>query len=198
MATRKEKAEEKRKKLIEAALDLFQSEGYFQTDIRKIAAKANIGLGTFYNYFKTKKELYLTIFQQEYLSVGMNTYSEDMLEILNQLSLKQLTAFIIRKHYESHTHSQLFYRETAALIALDDDVRHLNDQLEQQMISHFLTIINSKKSEIKELNPERSLRIIFNALEENIHSLLEVNDQNEIDETLAELTEMVYLYLVKK
>jgi AcrR family transcriptional regulator len=49
--------QEKRRLIIDTALELFAKEGYHVTSISKIAKKANISKGLLYNYFNSKEEL---------------------------------------------------------------------------------------------------------------------------------------------
>lgn len=59
MGIREENKKYYRDKIIIAAKEVFTSQGYDNTTIEKIAVKAGIGLGTAYNYFKSKEELFI-------------------------------------------------------------------------------------------------------------------------------------------
>ena len=62
--TRKEERKEKRKeKIFKAAVWCFNKKGYYETTIDAIAAKAKVSKGSIYYYFKSKKELFLELFQ---------------------------------------------------------------------------------------------------------------------------------------
>ena len=52
---------EKKRVIMDAALDLFANDGFHATSISKIAEKANISKGLMYNYFESKEELLNTI-----------------------------------------------------------------------------------------------------------------------------------------
>ena len=49
--------EEKKRLIMEVALELFANEGYHTTSISKIAKKAGISKGLMYNYFESKEDL---------------------------------------------------------------------------------------------------------------------------------------------
>jgi len=49
--------EEKRSRILDAALELFGHEGYHNASISKIAEKANISKGLVYNYFESKEAI---------------------------------------------------------------------------------------------------------------------------------------------
>jgi AcrR family transcriptional regulator len=50
-------ADDKREKLLEAALGLFETRGYDGVAVPEIAAKAGVAVGTVYRYFETKDAL---------------------------------------------------------------------------------------------------------------------------------------------
>ncbi|MCF8012438.1 MAG: TetR/AcrR family transcriptional regulator [Clostridiales bacterium] len=59
---RERKKQKTREKIINTAREIFLSRGYQKTTITQIARKTNTGIGTFYNYFSSKSELFLNIF----------------------------------------------------------------------------------------------------------------------------------------
>ena len=56
--------EEKRKKIIEAGKDEFSSVSLDEASIKNIAEKAGIARGSFYQYFKSKKDLLFFILEE--------------------------------------------------------------------------------------------------------------------------------------
>ncbi|WP_280275033.1 TetR/AcrR family transcriptional regulator [Nocardia wallacei] len=56
-ALRDRKRERTRRALLEAAVDLFETRGYESTTVADIAATAEVGTRTFFNYFESKEEL---------------------------------------------------------------------------------------------------------------------------------------------
>ncbi len=53
------------KRIVQAALGLFQTKGFEATTTKAIARKAGIAEGTVFNYFKTKEDIALHFFEQE-------------------------------------------------------------------------------------------------------------------------------------
>ncbi|MFA9391078.1 MAG: TetR/AcrR family transcriptional regulator [Prolixibacteraceae bacterium] len=81
---------QKRKMIMDIALQLFANEGYHATSISKIAEKANISKGLLYNYFSSKEELLKTITE---------TFSEEVTDMMNpdhddNITLNEATHFI--------------------------------------------------------------------------------------------------------
>ncbi len=54
-----------RRRIVTAALSLFQTKGFDATTTRAIARKAGIAEGTVFNYFRTKEDIALHFFEQE-------------------------------------------------------------------------------------------------------------------------------------
>src|SRR5262245_17949310 len=54
-----------RKRIVTAALSLFQTKGFDSTTTKAIARKAGIAEGTVFNYFKSKEDIALHFFEQE-------------------------------------------------------------------------------------------------------------------------------------
>ena len=63
--TRARQKEAVRKRIVDAALALFQSKGFDQTTTRQIARKAKLAEGTIFNYFETKEDIALHFFELE-------------------------------------------------------------------------------------------------------------------------------------
>jgi AcrR family transcriptional regulator len=61
-ATQKEAA---RRRIVNAALDLFQSKGFEATTTRQIARRARLAEGTIFNYFETKEDIALYFMELE-------------------------------------------------------------------------------------------------------------------------------------
>ena len=57
----------RRKRILAAATTLFQTRGYADTTINAIADKADVGVGTIYNYFSSKNEILLNIIADIFL-----------------------------------------------------------------------------------------------------------------------------------
>lgn len=76
--SRKERDRQRNKEAImEAAVHLFAQNGYVETKLDEIAALAEFGKGTLYNYFKNKDDLLLCAF--EYALSKVTAYLEEQL-----------------------------------------------------------------------------------------------------------------------
>jgi AcrR family transcriptional regulator len=58
---RQGRAEENQRRIENAALDLFTKQGFHGTNIREIAAKADVSTGAIYTYYPTKEALFVSL-----------------------------------------------------------------------------------------------------------------------------------------
>lgn len=71
---------DKQKQIIEASIDLFAKEGFWNTPTSRIAKHAGVGNGTLFNYFESKAVLINAVYaqlKQEYISHVMLDYPID-------------------------------------------------------------------------------------------------------------------------
>ncbi len=85
---------EKRQAILESATEIFLEKGLYRAKVEEIAEKAGIAKGTVYLYFKSKRQIFLAVFQQH-----LEGY---FAEIEHLLSLKETAAhkllILIRFH----------------------------------------------------------------------------------------------------
>ena len=65
MTTRQKQAIESRRKLLEAATELFNEKGYQETGVQEICVHAGLSVGVFYHYFNSKQELLQAILRSK-------------------------------------------------------------------------------------------------------------------------------------
>lgn len=64
MTNRQRKALETKERIYQSALELLESDGYENIRIEDVCQKAEVSIGTFYNYFKSKNEILQLIYQK--------------------------------------------------------------------------------------------------------------------------------------
>lgn len=62
---REKKKKEREERIFTAAIQLFNRKGFSQTTMKDIAEKAQLGVGTLYNYFPSKNDLLLEIMEKK-------------------------------------------------------------------------------------------------------------------------------------
>ncbi|MCC7381614.1 MAG: TetR/AcrR family transcriptional regulator [Deltaproteobacteria bacterium] len=62
---RKASREDKRRRIIDAAVDVFADKGFFSARVSEIAEAAGVADGTIYLYFKSKDEILISLFREK-------------------------------------------------------------------------------------------------------------------------------------
>ena len=60
-------SDEKRKRVLESAKTAFARDGFAGTNVNKVAAAADISVGSLYKYFRTKDDLFLAIIEESHV-----------------------------------------------------------------------------------------------------------------------------------
>jgi TetR/AcrR family transcriptional regulator, fatty acid metabolism regulator protein len=65
VSARRMSREDKRKRIIDAAVDVFADKGFFGARVSEIAERAGVADGTIYLYFKSKDEILISLFEEK-------------------------------------------------------------------------------------------------------------------------------------
>ncbi len=76
MAARRMEPGERRRQLIEAAAEIFSRQGFANARVSEIAARADVAKGTVYEYFASKEELFLAVFEWHHEQAGARVREE--------------------------------------------------------------------------------------------------------------------------
>ncbi|MCM3340416.1 TetR/AcrR family transcriptional regulator [Paenibacillus sp. MER TA 81-3] len=96
--------------ILDAAYELFGSDGFYETKMSDIADKAGIAKGTLYLYFKSKEQLFTAMTVRDF-----EQYLRELEFGLNQrLSLEERLRFIadhhLRYYYNRKEYTKLFFK----------------------------------------------------------------------------------------
>ena len=122
---------DKKADIFNAGRELFFSKGFKDTNVSEIAKLAGIGVGTFYNYYSSKEELFLEVFLKEnedlkkrlYESVDLN---DDPVTFVTKFLTKNITEMnsnlILKEWYNKEFFSKLeqYFYEQDGLSSIDE------------------------------------------------------------------------------
>ena len=94
ISLRKQKKFQARQKILLAAAQQFETQGFANTSIADIMQAANLGVGTFYNYFRSKEDVLLTLAKNlredmEEKIAAMTRQAEDLKAALQKAKAQQ-------------------------------------------------------------------------------------------------------------
>ena len=153
-----------RKKLIlESALENFIEDGYDRATIQDIANKAGVGKGTIYEYFSSKEELFYEVI----LTAITHAFSEWKHAVSKPGPIESK----IRGMYEQNV--ELFRSQTDLRAIMLKDIGKIPKQVHQQvekqqakMLTHIENILIEamKNGEVVNIHPGMAAAIVLNGL----------------------------------
>lgn len=164
--------DDKRERIIDAAMDEFASRSYHKARVTAIADKADIAKGSFYQYFEDKKDLFKYIMELS-ANKKLEYINRDMLENKDKYGFFQL----LREIYLSGIR---FARENPRLMAIGNKLLN-NKELQREIWGEFkdrssdffkqLLEIGIAKGEVDETIDTELVSIFLNGLN---YSLIDV------------------------
>lgn len=185
MSRRERKKKETREKIFTNAMQLFRSQGFTATSVDQITQQADVGKGTFYNYFSTKEAVVLEFSRrswQDLINKGrqqpkMNTRQRlrnllgDWAEFM--IEDREIAWITVRNREGADYDLSLHYALMAIItvgqqnceISREFDPAFLAESLEGMMVQHFIRWFVSGTGDLhKELN--HALAVFLDGLSE--------------------------------
>ena len=122
--------------IIEEAVKLFAEKGYHATSVQEIVEKCEMAKGSFYNYFKSKEELLISVFKyyHELISGSVRALEENPYINSKEKFLKQLDVQI--KEMTKHT-GFIQMLMTERMIGISKELDDFFYQVERESILWF-------------------------------------------------------------
>jgi len=121
-----EDKQQKRKKILEAAKELFFDKGYYGTKIEMITEKTGVSTGTFYLYYKNKIEIYKAL-QNEGLDILVDMITQ-VISWPGMSSLAKLSE-IARTYFCYYNEYREYFDIMAVLSATPDELKETQTEI---------------------------------------------------------------------
>lgn len=196
MATRvptQKRSIEKKQRIKDAALKLMSEKGYFATSSNEIAREAGVSIGTFYSYFKDKKELYAELVDDIYTAVLTPI---NLNELPDDPSIEETVQLYVTAVFRGHEYQTAFQREISSLSEQSDEFRAIEMVHKSNILHVFSEALKAYREELKPQDLETSTYIILTTVEAVIHDTLFHNGGKNKEAVIRELTAMIVNYLV--
>lgn len=184
---------EKKQRIKDAALKLMSEKGYFATSSNEIAREAGVSIGTFYSYFKDKKELYAELVDDIYTAVLTPI---NLNELPDDLSIEETVQLYVTAVFRGHEYQTAFQREISSLSKQSDEFRAIEMVHKSNILHVFSEALKACREELKPQDLETSTYIILTTVEAVIHDTLFHNGGKNKEAVIRELTAMIVNYLV--
>lgn len=159
---RSRRSAELRERLFHAALDLFARKGFAETTVEDITNAADVGKGTFFNYFPSKEHIFLAFaeMQLERLRLAVEEARHT-----RQPMIKFVRSLTARLTMEPARNPELIRVSLQAFLS-DSEVRHAMQNLHARILElHTQMVqIGQERGEIRNDLPASAIALVFRQL----------------------------------
>lgn len=160
---------ETKDKIIEAGFELICNDGFYNTNTSKIAKKAGVSTGIIYQYFKDKRDIFLS---------GLDKYADDifypMLNMpnmrFNKHDLPIMMKDMINRYISNHKLSAIAHEEITAMTHSDKDVAFYFHKKEMEMTDKISNILVENGFSISNINEK--VHIVIGLIDNLCHEIV--------------------------
>ncbi len=159
-----------REKILNAAISLFSSIGYFSTSVSKIAQKAGVSKGLLYNYFESKDHLLLAIVDKT-----MNLLDNAFKIEKKDLDPNEELIIIIEKMFGIIKNHRGFLRMLIPLSMQIKEFEFINDMIYKKY-DEYVKKIEILLDKLDYQTPEDEARLLLATLDGVMYQYLVIGD----------------------
>lgn len=139
---------EKHKMIIDKAVVLFAEKGYHATSVQEIAENCGIAKGSFYNYFRSKEELLVSVFKHFY-----ETMKGSVGELEKDQSLTGRDKFVgqVAVHIKN-----MMGNSSLIQMLMQEQMLHISKELDEFLFFIYQDSLEWFRRKVKELYPDLS------------------------------------------
>jgi AcrR family transcriptional regulator len=192
---KQQRSQETKKRIEDAAFQLFSQKGIHGTNSREIADKAGVAIGSFYSYYRNKKQLLLTILENfldmSYTMIWKDLRTTDMDELTFD-DIRSIVANVFRTFDIAPT----FLSQTHALRYSDPDINRIFEKGRQRELEKIMTLFEINGERLILRDPYAAAIIFHNAVEQVAHTSKFIGTEIEEGRLIDELAHIIHDFFV--
>lgn len=171
---------ESRKKLLQAAYEIFTQEGYYNTNTKEIVKRAGISTGSFYNYYKDKGDIYCALLEEyaEGSAAAMKELLDRLKQAEDRASCRQYLFAWLAPLLERSVKSRKFFEDAVVISRENERVGSLLSGLEEKVIMQLTGYLQSRGTGNAEEYPVHA-RMIYVITEHIAGDICRVTDAGQ-------------------
>jgi len=186
---------DKKNKIIEAGEYLFSKKGFYKTNSKDIATHADVAIGSFYAYFKNKKEVLLEALKRYSEKIFLNVKKFQDNNILDISNPNLFIIDLINNVIDSHKILPEFHEEIHFLMHTDPDIKKIMQLYLDQSIQVTYNLLNNIRDNLKVKDIDTASTIITVMIEEIVHFIIFNSKNHEQTKLINGLSDMINSYL---
>lgn len=187
---------ETKQRIWNAGSQLFSQKGLHGTNSREIAAAAGVSIGSFYTYFKNKRNLFIDL---------IRAHCSNVLKVLNEFSVESHLDEDPRKVIHSliiiiwNLHDSIYplNQKANALREIDFEIDQIITEQETAITQRLVSILKGAGSKLRIYDMETAAWLMERIIIEVMHSVSKLEPKKERKRIVNELVDMISRYLIK-
>lgn len=192
---KQKRADEKKDRILDAALELFGTQGFHRTTAKAIAAKAGVATGSFYRYFRDKKAVFMAVSMRMEADLGGGVFDFGQRMRQEGRSEQEILASLISFSIMAHQRHKGFHREVLAMQILDPDVAGWAREREDRLVAALTEFLRPMGCQYRVDDLEAAAELIYYAIEEVAHRAVLFDCPVGAERLVRALQDMVLRYL---
>ncbi|ACL06121.1 TetR/AcrR family transcriptional regulator [Desulfatibacillum aliphaticivorans] len=192
------RSRETRRKIVEAARDLFTEMGFEETTTHLIADKAGMSVGGLYAHFQNKEDIFLYILELRSKEVYQITL--DSLKVIQEknIALDQALDHLYRTWYKAHTRHGKLNQEMLRFCMMNETAGKIHNYWEKAETDAVKSLIARYQEDLAIADVDSAVTVVARSTHEVFHYLYREKDSVDENAVLTSLITMVQRFLVKK
>ncbi len=186
-----------REKILEAAERCFCENGYYEATIRKLAAAAQVSIGSFYFYFKDKDELLIEVYRRQnekFLhTLAASIGKKEQYKNNKKAWLHEFIVDLLR----TYGNSGKLRIELKALNYENPQVAEQKNLIKKQTVELMMESIRSSlvMRELKVKHPQIAILFVIDMVDSTYDQLTREEHAGEREDIIDECFDAIYKYL---
>lgn len=186
-----------RQKIIEAAEGCFCRNGYFGSSIQKLAAAADVSVGSFYFYFKDKDELMIEVYRRQsekfIQTVCSSLQKTDRYREDKRVWLREFILDLLK----TYGNSGKLRSELKALNCANPQFNLQRKQIKEETVSRMMEAAENSqmKNDLKVEHPRTALLLVIDMADSTYERIADEDSGIGREESLDECLDAIYKYL---
>jgi AcrR family transcriptional regulator len=192
---KQKRADERKGRILDAALALFSARGYHGATAKAIAAEAGVATGSFYRYFRDKKAAFMAVCHrmEEQLGGRIFEFGRQMRD--EGLTEREILAAVVRHAVTAHGRNGAFHREVLAMQMSDPDVAAWTRKREARVLAALAAFLRPMADAYHIRDLEAATELVYYTIEEVAHRAVLFDNPVGQERLVEALQEMLVRYL---
>lgn len=183
-----------REAIVDAAITVFAEHGYHGATVDQLASAAGYSVGSLYNYFSGKQQLYRSVLEQ----IGREVKSAIEIDLPESVGFFEALTWSVKRHFGAMLPYRSFFRagfeERASFdLGLGADIVALQDALGQVWLERVVAMIErgQGRGEVRPGSPTTMGWVVTGVMSSLFHMWVLEEIDEDIESTLQEMVQML-------